>query len=105
MKTQQLLNYARDGWKAGVGNLAELPSAIDGSPVATTGSGGLDFGVMLAHARQIGGPALRELTFHERARMLKALGQAIMARNEELYDLSYATRATRKDGWSDIEMR
>jgi oxepin-CoA hydrolase/3-oxo-5,6-dehydrosuberyl-CoA semialdehyde dehydrogenase len=103
MKTQQLLNYARDGWIAGEGQLAELPSALDGSPVALTGSGGLDFAAMLRHAREIGGPALRKMTFHERARMLKALGQAIMARKEELYELNYLTGATRKDGWIDIE--
>jgi oxepin-CoA hydrolase/3-oxo-5,6-dehydrosuberyl-CoA semialdehyde dehydrogenase len=103
MKTAQLLNYERDRWTAGNGNLAELSSAIDGSPVATTGSGGIDFGAMLRHAREVGGPALRKLTFHERARMLKALGLAIMARKEELYELNYSTGATRKDGWIDIE--
>src|SRR5689334_9720269 len=103
MKTLQLLNYERDRWIAGDGNLAEIPSAIDGSPVATTGSGGLDFGAMLRHAREIGGPTLRKLTFHERARMIKALGLAIMARKEELYELNYLTGATRKDGWIDIE--
>ncbi|MFL6774685.1 MAG: phenylacetic acid degradation bifunctional protein PaaZ, partial [Sphingomicrobium sp.] len=69
----------------------------------TTGSGGLDFAGMLKHAREIGGPALRKLTFHERARMLKALGLAIMARKEELYELNYQTGATRKDGSIDIE--
>jgi oxepin-CoA hydrolase/3-oxo-5,6-dehydrosuberyl-CoA semialdehyde dehydrogenase len=58
---------------------------------------------MLDHARQIGGPGLRKLTFHERARMLKAAGLAIMARKEELYELNYLTGATRKDGWIDIE--
>ena len=42
MKTVQLLNYERDRWVAGDGNLAEIPSAIDGAPVATTGSGGVD---------------------------------------------------------------
>jgi oxepin-CoA hydrolase/3-oxo-5,6-dehydrosuberyl-CoA semialdehyde dehydrogenase len=103
MKTAQLLNYARDAWIAGDGTLAEISSAIDGSPVALTGSGGLDFGAMLRHAREVGGPALRRLTFHERARMLKALGQAIMARKEELYELNFLTGATRKDGWIDIE--
>ena len=71
--------------------------------MATTGSGELDFAGMLKHAREVGGPALRTLTFHERARMLKALGQAIMARKEELYELNYLTGATRKDGWIDIE--
>src|SRR4051795_331563 len=102
MKTLQLLNYERDRWVAGDGAV-EIPSAIDGAPVALTGSGGLDFGGMLHHARNVGGPALRRLTFHERARMLKALGQAIMARKEELYELNYLTGATRKDGWIDIE--
>ena len=103
MKTPQLLNYERDRWVAGDGSLAEIPSAIDGAPVAVTGSGGLDFGGMLRHAREVGGPALRKLTFHDRARMLKALGLAIMARKEELYELNYQTGATRKDGWIDIE--
>src|SRR4029079_19485434 len=102
MKTAQLLNYERDRWVAGDA-LVELVSAIDGAPVATTGSGGPDFGAMLRHAREVGGPALRKLTFHDRARMIKALGLAIMARKEELYELSYQTGATRKDGWIDIE--
>ncbi|NJC06118.1 oxepin-CoA hydrolase/3-oxo-5,6-dehydrosuberyl-CoA semialdehyde dehydrogenase [Sphingomonas kaistensis] len=104
MKTQQLLNYARGEWTPGdAGSLTELPSALDGSPVALTGSGGIDFGGMARFAREVGGPALRALTFHQRARMLKALGLAILARKEELYELNYATGATRKDGWIDIE--
>ena len=103
MKTQQLLNYARDSWIPGHGDLVDLPSAIDGSLVARTGSGGVDFGGMLDHARAVGGPALRKMTFHERARMLKGLGLAIMARKEELYALNPHTGATRKDGWIDIE--
>ena len=102
MKTRQLLNYERDRWIAG-DSPVEIPSAIDGAPVAATGSGGLDFGAMLRHARDVGGPALRKLTFHERARMLKAIGLAIMARKEELYEFNYLTGATRKDGWIDIE--
>jgi oxepin-CoA hydrolase/3-oxo-5,6-dehydrosuberyl-CoA semialdehyde dehydrogenase len=103
MKTQQLLNYERDRWVAGQDGLTELPSAIDGSTVAIAGSGGLDFGGMLSHAREIGGPALRKMTFHERARMLKGVGLAIMERKEDLYELSFQTGATRKDGWIDIE--
>jgi oxepin-CoA hydrolase / 3-oxo-5,6-dehydrosuberyl-CoA semialdehyde dehydrogenase len=103
MKTTQLLNYERDRWVAGTSGLSELPSAIDGSPVAMAGSGGLDFGGMLRHAREVGGPALRKMAFHERARMLKGLALAIMDKKEALYELSYQTGATRKDGWIDIE--
>ena len=84
MKPLTLLNYARDQWVQGAGNLVELPSAITGEVVASTGSSGLDFKAMLDHARNVGGPALRKLTFHERAWMLKALANAIMARKEEL---------------------
>jgi len=102
MKTLRLLNYERDRWVAGDSPI-EVSSAIDGAPVALTGSGGLDFGAMLSHARTVGGPALRKMTFHERARMLKALGLAVLARKEELYELNYQTGATRKDGWIDIE--
>ena len=103
MKTTQLLNYERDRWVEGTSGLSELPSAIDGSPVAIAGSGGLDFGGMLRHAREVGGPALRKMTFHERARMLKGLALAIMDKKEALYELSFQTGATRKDGWIDIE--
>ena len=60
MKTLKLLNYAFDQWAPGEGSLAEISSAIDGSPVALTGSGGLDFGGMLRHAREVGGPAHRK---------------------------------------------
>ena len=103
MKTAELLNYARDEWISGTGTRASIASAIDGSLVATTGSGGLDFADMLAHARTVGGPALRRLTFHDRARIIKGLGLAILARKEELYELNYLTGATRRDGWIDIE--
>jgi oxepin-CoA hydrolase/3-oxo-5,6-dehydrosuberyl-CoA semialdehyde dehydrogenase len=104
MKTTQLLNFARGEWTPGdAASLTELPSAIDGTLVALTGSGGLDFGSMARFARDVGGPALRAMTFHERARMIKALGLAVLARKEELYELNYATGATRKDGWIDIE--
>ena len=103
MKTAELLNYARDRWIAGSGQRSDIPSAINGSIVATTGSGGIDFAAMLHHARTVGGPALRALTFHQRARIIKGLGLAILARKEELYALNIATGATRKDGWIDIE--
>ena len=103
MKTADLLNYARDQWVAGAGPRADIASAIDGSIVATTGSGGIDFAAMLHHARTVGGPALRALTFHDRARIIKGLGLAILAAKEELYALNLATGATRKDGWIDIE--
>ena len=103
MKTLKLLNFAQDHWIAGDGSLAAVESAVTGETIAETGSSGLDFRAMLDHARKVGGPALRALTFHQRAWMLKDLANAVMARKEELYELSYETGATRTDGWIDIE--
>ena len=101
--TTTLFNYAADEWRKGSGELAEVRSAISGEVVALTGSQGIDFRSMLDHARDVGGPALRRMTFHQRARMVKALAQAIVDRKEELYELSVASGATRSDSWVDIE--
>jgi oxepin-CoA hydrolase/3-oxo-5,6-dehydrosuberyl-CoA semialdehyde dehydrogenase len=103
MKPITLQNYAEGKWVAGAGGLAELRSAIDGDVVALTSSQGLDFGAMLRFARERGGPALRAMTFHQRALLLKALADALTARKEELYELSYNTGATKADSWIDID--
>lgn len=103
MQPITLKNYAEGQWIAGAGALAELRSAIDGGVIALTSSQGLDFGAMTRFAREKGGPALRALTFHDRAKMLKALADALTARKEELYALSYDTGATKADSWIDID--
>ncbi len=103
MKPIALQNYAEGRWFSPTGGTAEVRSAVTGDVVATTGSQGLDFSGMLAFARDKGGPALRKLTFHERAKLLKALAEALTARKEELYELSYETGATKGDSWIDID--
>ena len=103
MKPFQVMNYVSGGWYGAAGGLQSVASAVTGNPVAELGSDGVDFRQMAEHARQVGGPALRAMTFHARARMLKGLAEAIIARKEELYELSAHTGATRTDGWVDIE--
>ena len=82
---------------------AILANAVTGEPVAEIDSTGLDFAGMLDYARRVGGPALRKLTFHQRALRLKALATYLMERKEEFYELSKATGATRTDSWIDVE--
>lgn len=100
---RKLESYACGKWQAGQGDGELLRNAINGQPVATVSSKGLDFEAMLDYGRRVGGPALRAMTFHERALKLKALGQFILEHKEELYELSKATGATRSDSWIDIE--
>jgi oxepin-CoA hydrolase/3-oxo-5,6-dehydrosuberyl-CoA semialdehyde dehydrogenase len=99
----QLKNYIAGQWVAGSGKQAELVDASTGELIATTSSGGLDFGAMLRYAREVGGPPLRKMTFPERGRMLKALALHLLERKEKYYQLSYKTGATKADSWVDIE--
>lgn len=103
MSLIRLQSFAEGHWLAGDGAGSLLVSAIDASPVAEITSRGLDFAGMMRFARAKGGPALRRLTFHERASLLKAVAQALTARKEELYALSALTGATRADSWIDID--
>jgi oxepin-CoA hydrolase/3-oxo-5,6-dehydrosuberyl-CoA semialdehyde dehydrogenase len=103
MTVQTLQSYALDRWTAGAGAGTEIPSAVTGEAVARYSPAALDFRAMAEHARAVGGANLRRLTFLERAAIVKAVGQAIMDRKEELYALNLHTGATRKDGWIDIE--
>jgi oxepin-CoA hydrolase/3-oxo-5,6-dehydrosuberyl-CoA semialdehyde dehydrogenase len=103
MKPLKLMSLAEDRWVEPSSSGAEVRSAVTGEVVARLGTGGLDFGAMTAYARGRGGPALRRMTFHQRAKLLKAMADALMSRKEELYDLSFETGATRNDSWIDIE--
>src|SRR5580698_4820029 len=77
--------------------------AATGDLVAEVSSDGIDFGAALAYGRSAGGPALRELTFHQRAELAKAVGQLLREHREELYQLSYRTGATLYDSKFDID--
>lgn len=99
----QLRSYAGGSWVEGSGSPVELLHAVTGEKVAEFRSQGPDFAAMLCHAREHGGPALRRMTFHQRAAMLKSLAKFLLSRKEPLYELSKATGATRSDSWLDIE--
>ncbi len=80
-----------------------MRDASTGEIVGHASSTGLDFAAMLSHARNVGGPALRALTFHERAALLKGLAKRLSELKEEFHTLSYRTGATRNDSAIDID--
>ena len=72
--------------------------------VAEIRSGGIDFRAVLEHARTVGGPALRALTFAQRGAALKALSAAIHAEREALIEISILNAGTpRGDAKFDID--
>jgi oxepin-CoA hydrolase/3-oxo-5,6-dehydrosuberyl-CoA semialdehyde dehydrogenase len=96
-------SYVCGQWVSGSGAGVDVFNAVNGSPIGTVSSDGIDFRRVLEHARTVGGPALRKLPFHDRALRLKALAQYLMERKESLYAVSAWTGATRMDSWVDIE--
>ena len=100
MKVQ---NYIEGKWHEGEGVELELHHAITGEHLGTTSSQGIDYISIMNYAKNVGGRALRKMTFQERGRMLKALALHLIGIKEKFYALSSATGATRIDSWIDIE--
>jgi oxepin-CoA hydrolase/3-oxo-5,6-dehydrosuberyl-CoA semialdehyde dehydrogenase len=99
----QVKNYVLGNWTAGAGSETTLYNALTGDVIGETSSAGLDYNQILAYGREVGGKALRKMTFQERGRMLKALALFLMDKKESYYALSALTGATRVDSWIDIE--
>lgn len=100
---RRLQNFVAGEWVEGAGKFTVLHHAVTGAPVAEASTEGIDFARMVDYARRVGGPALRKMTFHERALMLKAMAQYLTARKESFYAISAATGATKADSWIDID--
>ncbi|QUJ77474.1 phenylacetic acid degradation bifunctional protein PaaZ [Sulfitobacter albidus] len=96
-------SFAAGHWTPSDSAARPIACAITGEIIARSGNGALDVGAMHAYAREVGGPALRKLTFHDRARMLKALAIYLGERKQALYDLSFHTGATQADHAFDID--
>ncbi len=100
---RRLESYVQGEWRAGKGEGRPLADAATGEIHALISSEGLDFAGALAWGREVGGPALRRYTIHQRALMLKEIGLRLMERKDEFHAESLATGATPRDAWPDIE--
>ena len=98
-------SYAMGSWHRPAAGGRTLLDAANGRSVAELSPTAIDMAAAVAYGRDVGGPALRELTFHQRASILRNVGKMLLAdeAKEQLYDLSYCTGATRPDSWIDIE--
>ena len=97
-----LESYVGGRWISAPGETTDLLDATSGAVVAQIPSAPAPAAEAFAYARAQGA-GLRELTFHERAAILKQLGLYLLSRKEELYELSYATGATLRDSGIDID--
>ena len=103
VQPRRLESYVYGSWVAGTKEGQTLLDAATGVPVAQIDSTGINFADVLDYGRKVAAPKLQAMTFHERAQLLKELGQLLMAQKEEFYTESLHTGATRPDAWVDIE--
>jgi oxepin-CoA hydrolase / 3-oxo-5,6-dehydrosuberyl-CoA semialdehyde dehydrogenase len=98
-----LRSYTEGQWRTPSDEGVPLRDAVTGDEVARISSTGIDMAGALRYGRSVGGPALRELTFHQRAALLKSLGSHLREYRQELYELSARTGATRGDSKFDVD--
>jgi oxepin-CoA hydrolase/3-oxo-5,6-dehydrosuberyl-CoA semialdehyde dehydrogenase len=98
-----LRSYVQGSWVEPSDEGVPVHDAVTGEQVATVSSAGIDMAGVLAYGRATGGPALRELNFHERAAILKALGLFLREHREDLYAVSKRTGATLGDSKFDVD--
>lgn len=101
--TEILPSYVSGSWCTGTGEGKPVHDAVTGEPVIRVSTDGLDLAAAVRHAREVGGPALRELGFTARAELVKAVAGAVAERKQELYDLSARAGCTRADAKVDID--
>src|SRR5882762_926463 len=98
-----LESYIAGRWTPGEGEELHLLDAATGAPVTTVAGPASSFRDAVEFGRTVGGPALRDLTFHQRALVLKELITQLEASKAEFHDLSFCTGATKSDSWIDID--
>ncbi|CRK57457.1 Aldehyde dehydrogenase, PaaZ [Alloactinosynnema sp. L-07] len=98
-----LRSYVAGRWHTADTDGAPLHDAVTGEEIARISSAGVDMAAALDYGRRTGGPALRDLTFHQRAALLKVLASHLLEHKDELYALSLRTGATQRDSMIDVD--
>ncbi|HEX6861582.1 MAG TPA: 3,4-dehydroadipyl-CoA semialdehyde dehydrogenase, partial [Thermoanaerobaculia bacterium] len=102
MKT--LKSYVCGRWHEATSGFATLVNPSTEEEIARASSQGIDFGEVLAHAREKGGPALRAMTFAQRSGLLKEMSRVLRDHRDELLDLSRQNNgSTAPDGSFDLD--
>ena len=100
---RQISSFATGEWLGPGAGAKPISSAITGNVIAEVGNDALNVQSMQDYARDVGGPSLRTLTFHDRARMLKAIALHLKKYRKILYEISFDTGATQSDHLMDID--
>jgi 3,4-dehydroadipyl-CoA semialdehyde dehydrogenase len=100
----KLLNYVAGQWQEGAGAGEPLFDPVTGEELARISSQGIDIKGALEFARSQGGPALRQLTYRERADLLARIADVLAANRDEYFRISLLNSgATQADAAFDVD--
>src|SRR5256884_3949300 len=100
----RLANYVSGRWWAGLGSGELLVDPVTGDELVSISSEGIDLEAALQFARAHGGPALRQLTYAQRANLLAKIAEALAANRDEYFRLSLLNLgATQADASFDVD--
>ena len=103
MTLQNVQSFAAGTWISADDSARPIFNAVSGEKMALAGCSALPVQEMLDYAKDKGGSALRAMTFHQRAKMLKAVALYLNERKQQLYDISFTTGATLSDHMIDVD--
>jgi 3,4-dehydroadipyl-CoA semialdehyde dehydrogenase len=100
----KLPNYVNGMWREGSGPGETLVDPVTGDALAIISSQGVDLEAALAFARAHGGPALRRLSYVQRAEILAKIADVLAANRDEYFRISLLNLgATQADAAFDVD--
>lgn len=108
LQIDTLPSYVNGDWwvpdaAADLSRATTVRDSSTGEPIVRVSTEGLDLGAALEYARTVGQASLGELTFHQRAVLLKQMALVLTERKSELYEVAARGGATRQDAWVDVD--
>ena len=94
MSSALLPNLIHGQWQTGSGPGTPLFDPVRGDELARVDATGLDLPRAFAHAREVGGAALRAMSYAQRAAALGEMVKVLQANREAYYEISTANSGT-----------
>jgi 3,4-dehydroadipyl-CoA semialdehyde dehydrogenase len=99
-----LQSYLGGKWQAGAQQGTALVNPTTGETVAWASSKGLDLKAALEYSRNVGGPALRKMSYGQRAELLGKIADTLAARRDEWFEISRKNSGnTKADASIDVD--
>ncbi|MGJ7491083.1 3,4-dehydroadipyl-CoA semialdehyde dehydrogenase [Variovorax sp. ZT4R33] len=102
--TELLPNHVGGRWQTGSGAGVPLFDPVLGTELARVDATGIDLPAVFGFARDVGGAALRTLSYRQRAGLLAAIVKVLQTHRDSYYDIATANSGTVKnDSAVDID--